>query len=51
MDLVLIATPRAICFSIYTANSRKQSSLMHAEKLQVKSVIDKSFTKKKKRWG
>lgn len=43
MNLVLITTLCAICFSIYTADGRKQSSLMVAEKLQVKSVIDEGF--------
>lgn len=43
MSLALITTLCAICFNIYTADGRKQSSLMVAEKLQVKSVIDKGF--------
>jgi len=43
MDLALITTPCASCLSIYTADGKKQSSLMDAEKLQVKSVIDKGF--------
>lgn len=43
MNLALITTLRAIGFSIYTADGREQSSLMDAEKLQVKSVIDKGF--------
>lgn len=44
MDFALINTPCAICSSIYTTDGKKQSSLMDAEKPQVKSVIDKGFT-------